>query len=117
MMAKNTKTTIKAIIPPFDKAKVLSLPDPAPASLSMLPFELAVPGLSVQSVVQGSSVASAKAEVVVDAIVREDSQCRTILGQVSEACGNVLGMDVRRLRKYSKMETRQHSLKVRVPQY
>lgn len=57
-----------AIIPPVVRAKVLLVDPPAPASLEILPAELAVPAPSPQSVVQGDSVASGKADDVVDAI-------------------------------------------------
>lgn len=42
---------------------------PAPAPLSMVPAELAVPALSPQSLVQGCSVANGKADDVEDAMM------------------------------------------------
>lgn len=62
-------TTTMATSPPVDSWNVLLIDWPAPASLLTVPAELAVPALSPQSVVQGCSVASGKADDVVDAIV------------------------------------------------
>lgn len=69
--ATNTTTTMIAITPPSESLNVPSLLDPAPASPSTLPSELAVPAPLLQSLVQGSSVAKGNAELVVDDIVQD----------------------------------------------
>lgn len=68
-IATTTTITIIAIMAPFDSEKVLSVVPPAPASLSTVPPEFAVPALLPQSVVH-LSVARGNEELeVVDMIM------------------------------------------------
>lgn len=62
--ATTTTITMMAIMAPFDSANVLSDDPPAPASLSTVPPEFAVPAPSPQSVVH-LSVAKGNEEVEV----------------------------------------------------
>lgn len=62
--ATTTTITMMAIMAPFDNSNVLSDDPAAPASLSTVPAELAVPALSPQSVVH-LSVAKGNEELEV----------------------------------------------------
>lgn len=81
-MATTTTITMIAIKAPFDSAKVLSVDPPAPASLSTVPPEFAVPALSPQSVVH---LSVAKGNEELEVVVADMMKCLG-LKKIVEEC-------------------------------